>query len=117
MDVETLDSDIGDPVEMIKTKECTFKRGVCTIHKVKGTKTELSTKKWTKKKFGFGFVTRKVITWKCEYNPDRTSDDKFLGGESESRMPGLRKPEYENQFNGMDYKDCDIGTTGQPEII
>ena len=78
----------GDRVEMIKTKECTFKRGVCTIHKVKGTKTESS----TKKKFGLGFVTRKVITWKCEYNPDRMSDDKFLGGESESHMPGLRKP-------------------------
>ena len=63
VNAETLGSSVGERVEMIKTKECTFnKRGVCTIHKVKGTKTESSTKKWTKKKFGFGFVTRKVIT-------------------------------------------------------
>ena len=98
------------------------KRGVCTIHKIKGTKTESSTQKWAKKKFGFDFITRKVITWKCEYNPDWIYDDKILGGKSESRMPGLRKPEYEivgsdicleNQFNGKYYKDCDIGATGQ----
>ena len=50
------------------------------------------------------------------------SDDKILGGESESCLPGLRKPEYEivgsdicleNQFNGKDYQDYDIGATGQ----
>ena len=73
-----------------------------------------------KKEVGFGFVTRKVITWKCGYNPDRMSDDKILGGESESCLPGLRKPEYEivgsdicleNQFNGIDYKDYNIGAT------
>ena len=119
--VETLDSEVDERVELIKTKECTFKQEVCTIHKIKGTKTESTTQKWTKKKFGFGFVTRKVINWKCEYS-DRISDDKILGGESESHMPGLRKPEYEiegsyicleNQFNGKDYQDYDIGATGQ----
>ena len=94
VDAETLGNDGDERVEIIRTRECTFnKRGVCTIHKIKGTKTESSTQKWAKKKSGFGFVTRKVITWKCGYNPDRMSDDKILGGESESCLPGLRKPE------------------------
>ena len=55
--VETLDSEVDERVELIKTKECTFKQGVCTIHKIKGTKTESTTQKWTKKE---------VRIWICD---------------------------------------------------
>ena len=69
-------------------------------------------------------MTRKIIKWKCEFS-DQISDEKILVSESESHMPGLRKPEYEiegsdicleNQFNGEDYQDYDIGATGQINV-
>ena len=34
---------------------CTFKKGVCTLYKLKGDKSTITNKKWAKKKFGYGW--------------------------------------------------------------
>ena len=34
---------------------CTFKKGVCTLYKLKGDKRTIMNKKWAKKKFGYGW--------------------------------------------------------------
>ena len=47
------------------SNDCLFKRGICTQHKIKGKKTIVSSKKWTKKKFGFGWVTSKKTEFTC----------------------------------------------------
>ena len=48
--------------------QCTFYRGVCRIHGIKGTKNTISRKVWTKKKFGYGYSTVKKVEWKCDGN-------------------------------------------------
>ena len=55
------------PVESCKgVMHCTFdKKGVCRIHKIKGNKSTLKTKKWSKKKFGFGWTTVTSINYTC----------------------------------------------------
>ena len=45
--------------------ECVFKRGKCSTHNLKGIKNVISTKKWMKKKFGFGWVTSKRTEYTC----------------------------------------------------
>ena len=44
---------------------CTFKRGVCQKHKLKGERKVVTSKKRAQKKFGFGFVTSKKTIYTC----------------------------------------------------
>ena len=44
---------------------CTFKRGICQVHKLKGERKVITTKKWARKKFGFGYVTSKKTIYTC----------------------------------------------------
>ena len=46
-------------------KSCEFKRGFCVSHKLKGDKRTVTSKKWAKKKFGYGWVTSKQIVYTC----------------------------------------------------
>ena len=49
-----------------RVPHCTFdRRGVCRIHNIKGNKTTQKTKKWGKKKFGFGWTTVTSINYTC----------------------------------------------------
>ena len=66
---------------------CSFERGVCTTHRVRGNKTGVSTsKKWRKLKNGFGWVTSKVNVYSCprrneltQLSPDQpTSNEQSL---------------------------------------
>ena len=43
-------------------EQCRVKRGRCEVHKLKGDKTETTTKKWAKFKHGYGWVTRKTVS-------------------------------------------------------
>ena len=47
-------TEVGDIVD---NEMCVFKRGVCTTHNIKGNKMTVNTKKWKKKKYGYGWVT------------------------------------------------------------
>ena len=45
---------------------CTFnRRGICDIHKLKGDKKTIVSKKWTKRKFDYGWVTSKKTVYTC----------------------------------------------------
>ena len=46
-------------------KSCEFKRGFCVSHKLKGDKRTVTSKKWAKKKFGYGWVTSKQVVYTC----------------------------------------------------
>ena len=45
--------------ENVESTPFTFSRGVCTLHKIKGTRRETTTKKWMKKKYWYGFLTKR----------------------------------------------------------
>ena len=66
---DELDSMDGgeDGMMAVETKKCEFKRGVCTEHKLKGDKMVNTTKKWQKKKAGYGWVTIRRVTYTCSY--------------------------------------------------
>ena len=38
---------------------------MCKIHNIKGNRIEAKTKKWKKKKFGYGWVTTTTIRYSC----------------------------------------------------
>ena len=42
---------------VVSQPDCQFRRGYCTKHNIKGTKTVTNSKKWTKKKHGYGWST------------------------------------------------------------
>ena len=53
-----------------RVEECTFKRGTCITHKLKGKKITHTNKFWTKKKDGmFGWSYRRKIVYECEFKP------------------------------------------------
>ena len=49
------------------TELCEFKKGICTLHNIKGKKIVTSSKKWTQKKDGYGWVTSRKVTYSCGY--------------------------------------------------
>ena len=65
---------------------CEFKRGWCSTHKIKGDKIQKKVKKWTKKKFGYGWVTSTLVEYKCQLensgNSDHPTTDVVLSGAS-----------------------------------
>ena len=75
-------------------QHCTFdRRGVCRIHKIKGEKTTQKTKKWSKKKFGFGWTTVTAINYTCTL--DKGVDIRPKSGFDEVlRQPSNGNKEY-----------------------
>ena len=49
------------------SNECEFKRGICSIHKLKGKKMVTTTKKWVAKKGGYGWSYSRKVTYTCNY--------------------------------------------------
>ena len=73
-------------------EQCRVKRGRCEVHKLKGDKTETTTKKWAKVKHT-GWVTRKTAVWKCSYSnhdSDVGGKTSFPVGTVQSQLPNLR---------------------------
>ena len=48
--------------------ECSFKRGVCMVHKLKGKKTVHKTKKWGKTKNGYGWIYSQTVKYSCPHD-------------------------------------------------
>ena len=50
-------------VTMIQLSEqlCAFKRSMCLTHKIKGNKKTVTSKKWSKLRYGYRWVTTKKI--------------------------------------------------------
>ena len=66
---------------------CSFERGVCTTHRVRGIKTGVTTsKKWRKLKNGFGWVTSKVNVYSC---PRRNELTQLSPDQPTSNEPSL----------------------------
>ena len=64
---------IGDSMDDM-VEQCTYdKKGVCNKHGVKGDRSEVKTRTWRKKKFGYGYVTSRKIVYSC--NLGRQSKD------------------------------------------
>ena len=61
--VQPVQGDVGD--DSSDGGGCIFKRSLCTTHNTKGRKITTKTRKWTKKKFGFGWVTTNKISYEC----------------------------------------------------
>ena len=59
--------------DAVKYEECEFtRRGMCKTHGVKGTRTELKSKVWKKRKYDNGYVTTKKIVYTC--NVEKQTD-------------------------------------------
>ena len=66
---------------------CSFERGVCTIHRIRGIKIGVTTsKKWRKLKNGFGWVTSKVNMYSC---PRRNELTQLSPDQPTSNEPSL----------------------------
>ena len=64
------------------TVECEFVKGTCKNHGIKGNKKVTSTKKWTKKKHGFGWVTQKKVTYSCPVGLQASSSNQQTSRDS-----------------------------------
>ena len=52
--------------DTMRHEECEFtRRGLCKTHGIKGTRTELKSKVWKKRKYDYGYVTTKKIVFTC----------------------------------------------------
>ena len=72
----------------IEDLECTFKRGVCVKHKLKGNKMTLNSKKWGEKKNGtYGWIHRKKVVFKCIHKSDELLSVDMKSDASSSLLP------------------------------
>ena len=63
-----IDKNLNNSREADK-KDCSFKRGICTIDGIKGNKKTISRKVWIKKKSGlYGWSTTRVVNYECVHN-------------------------------------------------
>ena len=74
--------------------KCTFKRGICTKHKLKGEKLTIKKRAWVKKKTGLaGWSTTRTVTYICKLDGNAESVGKSDTANS-IPMPN-RSPELE----------------------
>ena len=67
----------GSDIEGVKILE--LRQGWCSNHKIKGDKIQKKVKKWTKKKFGYWWVTSTLVEYKCQLeNSDHPTTDVVL---------------------------------------
>ena len=73
-------------------KSCEFKRGFCVTHKLKGDRRTITSKKWTKKKFGFGWVTSKQTVYSCSsgLGLPQLSENQLLSDGSQSPVQDIK---------------------------
>ena len=60
-------NEVDECMTMNEAKQCEFKRGMCIEHKIKGDKMVNTTKKWQKKKAGYGWVTIRRVAYSCSF--------------------------------------------------
>ena len=78
-------------VTMIQLSEqlCAFKRGMCLTHKIKGNKKTVTGKKWSKLKYGYRWVTKK-IEYSWDYKMSNISDTKDMNiDKDDCRSPAV----------------------------
>ena len=64
-DAPIIETGAGVGVSNIQSQECTITKGRCTKHDILARKIVSNTKKWGKKKDGFGWIYRKSVSYKC----------------------------------------------------
>ena len=78
----------GDSMMHGDEPQCVFSRGICKIHKLKGDKKTVSTKKWKKKKYGYGWVTVKETQYSCGYRAGNATEyQEILVSEDNCKSP------------------------------
>ena len=87
--VQPVQGDVGD--DSSGGGGCIFKRSICTTHNTKGKKITTKTKKWTKRKFGFGWVTTNKISYECTSRMVTPSENSINQENSLSLSPGSGK--------------------------
>ena len=56
----------GQQIDETVEPPCTFdRRGVCKNHRIRGVKNQQKSRKWAKKKFGYGWITVTTTTYTC----------------------------------------------------
>ena len=68
---------------------CQFKRGVCLLHKIKGDKQTIRSKRWGKVKGGYGWIHSSKVKYSCKAGLKDLKLASLENGWSESRSPGL----------------------------
>ena len=73
---ETMNDKVMKNMEIADNEErviCQFKRGICTVHNIKGTKVITKSKKWTRRKNDYGWVTSQKTTYTCSRSESLTN--------------------------------------------
>ena len=91
---------------------CQFKRGVCSMHGVKGVKRVEEQKRWTKLKNGFGWRTTRKVKYTCTFtdkkpvSSNQTDDigpSTSLSGERKSNISNFSNfPNFSNISSNLE---------------
>ena len=79
--------------------QCVFIRGTCKNHNTKGIKEVTSSKKWMKKKNGFGWVTRKKVTYSCPVGLQLTNSSNQQISRDAGLSSGSKQGGSDTSFN------------------
>ena len=65
----------GEEGVYVDDDQCSFRRGVCSLHKARGEKVVDKKKRWLDrgKGRGYGWVTTKVVKYRCKVKEDRVT--------------------------------------------
>ena len=80
-------------VTMIQLSEqlCAFKRSMCLTHKIKGNKKTVTSKKWSRLKNGYRWVTTKKIEYSWDYKMSNISDTQDMNiDKDDCRSPAVQ---------------------------
>ena len=95
---------------VVSQPDCQFRRGYCTKHKIKGTKTVTNTKKWTKKNHGYGWSTIRKVTFTCNSRMVTTELPILSVSLTEGQSPGRISAKQQQQ--GVQFQDMISGMSG-----
>ena len=92
--------------EVRRGVSCEFtKRGVCSLHKLKGDKITQKRKVWRKKKYGYGYVTISQVTYSCKGGMKPMNSETSI----DSNEPNL-SPVLTNEQGGSTSSDVFAGS-------
>ena len=69
------------------SNECTFKRGYCIEHKLKGDKTIRKSKKWGEVKGSYKWIHSSKVVWVCKAKNNPIVSDNYLSPASGMGAP------------------------------
>ena len=96
MSVKTTNGDAI--VDMNVSQKCEFKRGRCLLHNIKGNKMQRKVKKWTKKRYGYGWVTSTIVEYTCQLGYSGYSESEDIQNYVRSSQSALTNSKGRN-FN------------------